>query len=992
MPLGGPKQRTVLAMLALARGQVVSADRLVQGVWGADAPARSTATLQVCVSNLRMILEGGGDSSGRLTLLTRRPGYLLQLTPDQLDLARFEALTAEGRHELAAGRPAAASTRLGQALGLWRGQPLADVAFEPFAAPEVHRLEEARLAALEDRIEADLALGRHGELVGELETLIVAHPLRERLWGQLMLAFYRSGRQAEALGVYGRARDMLAEELGLDPGPELQALEQAVLNQQPSLRPPAAAPAGPIKLPIPPTPLVGRRAELVEVAAQLRRPEVRLLTLTGVGGTGKTRLALEASRAVAPEFPDGVFFVGLATISDPSLVVPAIAAAVNVQEVAGQGLLDTLGVELRNRAALLVLDNFEQVLPAALTIGELLRRTERVTVLVTSRAVLHLSGEHEMAVPPLARPNLAQLPAVDALVQVEAVELFLARAQAARADFTLTAANSAAVAEICVRLDGLPLALELAAARIKLLSPEALRERLASRLQLLTGGARDLPAHQRTLRATLDWSHDLLSPDQQALLAYLGAFAGEAGLFDIEQVCGADLDVLDQLTHLVDNSLVRVGHADLEPRYFLLATVREYAAEQLHRRADAERIHRRHAEHYVHVVESARPRFRGPEEQDAFHQLDVAYDNLRAALTWALTHEPTLAARLATGLGDYWIGRPVLREGRTCLDALLQHPGLGLQQRAAVLYQAAALAFFLDDYARASELLDDAIKQYEQLDDALRLVECLDLEGQIAVFSGRSAGLDELAARALHLAEQSGDREALVRAYWLKFTAAEAREDWYQARGWIERVVPLSKQLGHQGMFVTAICNLSMACLQLGEIEQARRLGEESWVAAERSGLQYLVINARLSLGLALLQAGDLISAEHQLVAGLHLAAQRDQRHEVSTGLAGLATVKALSGEPALATRLLAARSQLLTSIGGRGMAVEQLVLGRHQEQLEARLGLLRFQQEWDHGHRLDLQGILRLLQARPAARQPTGGRAGPERGGDVTNIAAATG
>ncbi len=501
---------------------------------------------------------------------------------------------------------------------------------------EAARLEELRLAALESRIEADLASAAHEALVPELEALIASHPYRERLRGQLMLALYRSGRQAEALEAYQAARRMLVDELGLDPSPQLQELEAAILRHDPALVP--APQAARRRLPVPLTPLVGRQLELAAVTALLRDPDVRLLTLTGPGGTGKTRLALAAATELADELLDGALFIDLSPLEDADLVETTIARAFEVGESADRTPLEALKDALGEARMLLLLDNFERVHEAAPLVTKLLAAAPGLTVLVTSRVVLHVSGEHEYTVPPLAVPARGVEADVEALSQNEAVALFVARASAVLPGYRLTADDAPAVAEICRALDGLPLALELAAARTKLLSPQELLDRLARRLDELSGGPRDAPARQQTLRAAIDWSYDLISPEEQELFRRLSVFVGGFDLAAAEAVAGADLDLL---TSLVDKSLLR--HRD--GRFRMLETVRQYAQELLEAAGEEDATRRRHAEHFLALAEELEPRRREPA---ALATIERDYDNLRAALAFAAQSS---SARVATAPG-----------------------------------------------------------------------------------------------------------------------------------------------------------------------------------------------------------------------------------------------------------------------------------------------------------------------------------------------------
>ena len=483
--LGAAKQRALLAVMLLHAGETMSTERLVDALWGEKPPVTAVKALQVYISQLRKTLGEG-------VVVTRPLGYVVELDDGALDLQRFERLLAEGRRLLDQGSARQAGEVLQEGLALWRGEPLADFRYEVFAANAIGRLDGLRLIALEARLEADLGCGRHAEAVPELEALVRDYPLREQLRGLLILALYRAGRQADALAVMQETRTVLREELGLDPSQALQQLEKAILLQDPSLdrpvdapKPPPRAPP-PVPAPLAPlpaalTPLVGRMTELAQIGALLGRPGTRLVTLVGPGGVGKTRLAL----AVAGSVPAAVF-VSLAPVQEPGLVRLVIANML--------GLTDetTIADWLRSRELLLVLDNFEHLLEAAPLVTELLTAAPGLRVLATSRAPLNLTGEHQYTVAPLP--------------QQDAVELFIERAAAVEADV----GRVADVEEICRRLDCLPLAIELAAARARMFPPDVVLTRFEQRLALLTGGPRDQPERQRTLRAAIEWSYSLL--------------------------------------------------------------------------------------------------------------------------------------------------------------------------------------------------------------------------------------------------------------------------------------------------------------------------------------------------------------------------------------------------------------------------------------------------------------------------------------------------
>jgi DNA-binding SARP family transcriptional activator len=509
--LGGRKQRTVLSLLLLRTNAAVSTDALVEAVWGDEPPARATATLQVYVANLRRLLAVDSDDRQDHRLVREGDGYRLRTDEEEIDVSRFRRLVEEARAARSCDDPMRASFLLRAASDLWRGPAFPDLADRQLI-PEVAALEEQRLSALEERVDADLAAGREDQVVDELAALVARYPLRERLHAQRMLALYRTKRQADALAAYQKVRTMLRDELGMDPSEDLQQLERAILRQDPSLSP--APPSKPAlsTLPVAPTPLIGRERELAELTKLVNDASVRLVTLLGPGGSGKTRLGLEIATELTTDFPDGVFYCPLASLTDSSLVVPAIASALGVRETAEWTLLEILCERLTGQRVLLVLDNFEQLLGAAGQVAELISRTRFLTVLATSRSRLHVSGEHEYPVDPLTLPDTDPLPPIGELTQNAAVRLFIERAQEVRPSYDLTPEDAAAVAEICHRVDGLPLAIELAAARSRVLAPPAILTRLDARLRLLTGGPCDVPTRQQTLRGTIEWSYDDMNP------------------------------------------------------------------------------------------------------------------------------------------------------------------------------------------------------------------------------------------------------------------------------------------------------------------------------------------------------------------------------------------------------------------------------------------------------------------------------------------------
>jgi predicted ATPase/DNA-binding SARP family transcriptional activator len=662
------KLRALLALLLLHRGRVVSAEWLADQLWIDRPPARPVPAVHNYVSILRRLLERSGDPGGRHLLRTRPAGYLLNVSCDQVDAGVFERLAADARDAAGDRRWAEAAQTCDRALALWRGPALSDVRHLDFAVAPAGRVEELRRAVEDLRFRARLALGEHAQLIGELQAAVRVEPLREQLWGHLMLALYRCGRQADALGAYHTLRRTLGEELGIEPGPELQRLEEAILLQKdehdrtPHDAGHVAPGSSKSALLALPTGFVGREGALRDLSALLRRRDVRLVTLTGPGGTGKTRLASELVDTLAEEFSDGVWFVPLELLRDPERVPSAIAQAVGVPA-ARQPPLEAVAQRLRGQRGLLVLDNFEHLRAASTVVAELVARCPRATLLVTSRVPLRVAGEHRYQVPPLRLPEPAELADLEALARCDAVALFCQRAASADPAFTLSEHNAAAVAAVCARVDGLPLAIELAAARIRVLSPQELLARLGQPLALLTDRGPDRPARHRTLRATIEWSYRLLPASEQALFRRLSVFSGGWTVAAAEAVAGeGGHDILDGTAGLLDGSLLwREQSAEGQSRFHMLETIREYARELLDLDGTAEEQRERHARYHVALAERACEQLYGHDEDVALPELHRTHDDILAALEWLLEDgdparrdDGALALRLVAAMSLYW--------------------------------------------------------------------------------------------------------------------------------------------------------------------------------------------------------------------------------------------------------------------------------------------------------------------------------------------------
>lgn len=980
------KVRAVLAVLLANQGRFVAVSRLVDDLWGEEEqPGNPTRALQAKVSQLRRVLDDA-EPGGRELVLSRPPGYVLQAGAEAVDAGRFTALSSRAR-EMDDLRAKAAL--LADALALWRGPAFADFGSEPFALAAINRLEEERLAALEEQADARLSLGEHSLLVGELADLVTRYPLRERLRAIHLRALYRAGRQSEALASYGDLRKRLAEELGLDPGPELVALQQAILTQDPALEAtpaPVTSAARPrTNLPAPVTALIGRSEAVTHIEALLEAG--RLVTLTGPGGVGKTRLAMETATQQVAAFPDGAWAVELTGRSaQPNVPPPAIsvgelaevvAAALGVRDDAALpgllasgepvALVDRLAAALRTKSLLLVLDNCEHVVePLAELVDVLLRAAPGLRVLATSQEPLALAGEALWTVPPLD--------------EAAAVELFAARAAAAAPGFTLDARNAEDIAAICRRLDGIPLALELAATRVRALGVRGLLARLDDRFRLLTIGHRDAPPRQQTLRAMIDWSWELLSDPERIVLRRLAVHTDGCTLEAAEAVCAGDgvgaEDVLDLLSRLVDRSLVVAEDAE-GLRYRLLESVAAYCVERVREAGEFEPVRQRHLRYYVALAEQAEAHLRGPAQGQWMQRLDAEAANLRKALAAAVRDGAAeLALRLVTALAWYWVLRGRLGEaGRSLKSALtvaenssaaalrawdtgiaiLAGDGTDRMTRIRAvlrLYEDGAggrpwAQWFLGhalcstgDLPAGEDLINQALDGFGALGDRWGTAAALSDRATQMLVRGDLAAVRRDGERSAALFRELGDRWGQLQTVGALGALAEIFGDYERAAGLSRDGLRMAEGLGLWTQASDLLSGLGRLALLLGDHPQAREFHERAMRLAAEQGFRAGEANAEVGLALGARREGKLDTAEGHLRNVLQWHRQVGLEGANSLILAELGFVAeqrgdakvalALHREGFAAARILGDPRALALAL--EGLAGAQALAGRHTE------------------------------------------------------------
>ncbi len=793
--------------------------------------------------------------------------------------------------------------------------------------------------------------------------------------------------EASALRPSRQLAVLLAAHIEVAPGEQAAFVEYArgiTHSISPSQSPtPNPQPPTPNRtnLQTPPTSFIGREKEVAMARRLLLRTDVRLLNMTGPGGTGKTRLAQHVASGLLDTFASGVFFVPLASISDPNMVVPTIAQTFGLRESPGEPLLELVNSYLRDKQLLLVLDNFEQVEAATPQVAELLTSCPNLKILVTSRALLHAYGEQDFPVPPLDVPNLNLLPPLERLAEYEAIRLFIERAQAVKPDFTVTDENAQAIAHICARLDGLPLAIELAAARTRILPPQALLTRLTSRLNILTGGAQILPPRQQTLRNAISWSYDLLDPTEQAIFRQLSVFVGGCTLEAAERIVSSnvgdnvaeatlsptlELTILDRVESLIDKSLLRQEVLDSgEPRFWLLETIREYGLEKLAENGEMEATKRCHAGFFCQMVEQAEPELQGVEQSNWLIRLEVEHDNLRADMLYCFEQgDIETAARICAALRRFWYLRAHISEGRNWLaKALANKDSLPTALHARVLHAEGLLAWSQGDYAAARARSEESLAIWREIGDKQGVANMLHNLAVVEMAEGNYDTSRTLYEEVLGMFNELGEQWSAALALANLGIIALYTGDYAQAQQSLKESLALRRELGDTQGVAQSLNNLGTVSRCLGDYDAAYSLHEESLAIFRELGDKWSMALCLANLGFVELNKREYEEATALLKDGLETFRELGVKQGIATCLNGLAGVAAQSGDTKRAALLFGAAESLLERIGVSSPLPERVERDRNVATSRAALGEQAFSTAFEEGKLMGLERAIGLAR-----------------------------
>ena len=952
------KAQSLLKLLAMAEGHRLHREQAMELLWPDLHPEAALNNLHYALRVARRALEPPALASSAPSRYLRLRSEQLTLCPDSplwVDVEAFEEAAATARHAL---EPAAYRA----AIELYSGELLPQDRYEVWAEERRAQLRGAYLSLLLELARLYEEREELGEAIEAFQRVVTEEPGQEEAHAGLMRLYTLCGRRREALLQYEVLRDALSRELGAEPGANTRRLHEEIRAGSLPVAPPLPSSAGrppeePAdssrhNLPATLTSFVGREREIVEIKRALSM--TRLLSLTGAGGAGKTRLAQEVARDLVGAYPDGVWLVELAPLSDPALVPQAVSQALGVREQPDRPLLETLKDVLRSRKMILVVDNCEHLVDTAASLADaLLSSCPMLRILATSREPLYVPGEVVWAVPPLSLPGGDQGSTVESLMRTEAVRLFMDRARSRLPGFEVTEENVGAVMRVCRKLEGIPLAIELAAARMGALAVEQVAQRLEDSLKLLTGGSRTVEPRQQTLRATLDWSHGLLSDAEGKLFRRLSVFAGGWTMEAAEVVCpgeGIDEDdVLDLLSKLVEKSLV-VAETSSSPgaggalRYRMLEPVRQYGRERLDEGGETERVRDRHARHYLKLAEAARPNLVGPEEAAWLARLEEEHDNLRAVLSWTIQGlEVEIGARLALALWRFWDWRGYLSEGRRWLESVLVLDGTdGRTEGAAPVLPAltrTTLLHVAGNLARAQGDYERAVALYE---------ESLAVRREGGHKKGISASLHQLGI----VEYERGEYERAVRLH--------------------EQALALSREIEFTYGIAIVLSTLADVVRARGDLERAGTLLEESLALFRRLGHAWGFARTLTSLGGVACEAGEDARASTLYEEGLELERMSGNKLGAAACLEGLARVAAARGEPERAARLCGAAAALREEIDAPLPPVARADHERHVAAARAGLGEEAFESAWAQGRAMDPERAIEYALSREEEeRQP---------------------
>ncbi|HEV2066275.1 MAG TPA: tetratricopeptide repeat protein [Thermomicrobiales bacterium] len=891
--------RALLHLLLITPSHRLPREQVLDVLWPAIDPDVADRSLRKAVHALRRVLEPD-LRDGRKSAFLEVGGETIALAGD-LDLW---VDVDEFLREVAAARSAAPASQrqhLQQALSLYRGDLLAEQPYAEWAETQREHLRHQRRRALLTLAESDLGMGTPEASVPLLERLLEEDPTDEGAVRILMRALVAVGQRDQAIRWCHRVIESLRTQLDAEPEGETLQLAAEIEGLVPSPTDPLPE-AIKIRLqnavPAPPNALAGRIRELEDLQDLVLAKEVRLVTITGPGGVGKTRLAQELANQIQDEFPDGVCFVALAALNDPSLVLPAILHALGLTESRQHSALEVVRAALRERALLLVLDNLEHLIDVAPDLASLLDGCAALKILATSREPLRLRVEHLFDTPPLPVPAPG-LPTT-AVSRSESVVLFRSRAQAVHPGFALTPANAGHVATICSRLDGLPLAIELAAGRIRVLPPEKMLAQLEDRFTLLTEGYRDYPERHRTMRNAITWSYDLLTPVEQAMFRLLSVFVGgcsqeavKAMRRDIQGVSDAVDADLACLEILVGRSLAQRRDDDAGPRYRLLETIREFGLERLAVSGESETLRSAHTGYFLSLAERAEPELRKPGQEQWFDFLEAEHGNFRAALAWALAgHHPGVALRIGAALWRFWMMRGYLSEGRRWLDRALEDEQAPLPQRAAALSAAGSLAEHQNDYAPAEALHRQALAAWRATGDLKNVGAALDSLGNVAHDQGNYEEAIELHEQALAVCRDVGDQWGAARALNNLGVVAYYQGAYDRAEVFWTECQSAMGAVGDTWAECQVLNNLGALAFQSGNLVQATTLHEQALALRRRMGDKPGMASSFINLGEVALESGDLNRAAEMFEQGTDLMRELEDERQTAIGLLNLGYVR----------------------------------------------------------------------------------------------------